>query len=130
MKKLHLLLLSFLAITLFGCDEKMTFEQISMDYVNPEIGVIGADGGEITLSVASTHSFRLTTNCPSDVFFFRDGVVDYDKNGVALVTTNHAVSVGKNTGNTPREIHIYAKQQHNAEMSAVLIYLQSPKEKE
>lgn len=128
MKKSRLFLLPVLAMFLFGCDQEMTLEHISMNFVNPDKSIINSDGGEIQFAVTSTHSFGLTTNCPSDVSFFRDGEVNYNRDGVALVTTYHNAHVSQNTGDTRREVHIYATQNLNQDISASLIYFQAAKE--
>lgn len=128
MKKTFIALVS--AFALFcSCSDDQSFKSITMDYVSPDNGVIPAEGGEIEIKVNSTHSFQMTSSSAA-FSFFRDGMVNYDKDGVAIVTTSHKVNVTPNTTGSERRLSIIATQLSNADMRASLQFIQPAMEEE
>ena len=86
MKKLLFLVLPMLATIFISCNKEISYEIINASYVIPAEGLIPAEGGEIVIKVASTHSFKMSS--PSSAFsFFKDGIVNYSQDGVAVVET-------------------------------------------
>ena len=125
-KYLFLALLPLVAMLFVSCDKEISYESISTSYVNPADGVIPADGGEITISVTSTHSFKMSS--PSSAFsFFKEGVVNYSHDGVAEVETTHIVHVAPNETDQERKLYIVAAQLHNPERQSSLIFVQPAK---
>lgn len=124
-----LLLLPFLAVLLASCDKTVSNEFIQMSYNTPENGVIAAEGGEIIINVESTHSFQMSSNS-SAFSFFQDGLVRYDKDGVAIVETVHTVYVAPNETGKERELSIVARHLHNPEILSSLNFIQPAKSAE
>ncbi len=120
----YLLLLPMMATLFSACSQGYSWEIISADYVSNRDGILNPNGGEITIKVASTHSFVMTAE-PSDACdFVSNGVVNYSQEGVALLELNHLVGVKPNPTNTDRLIVIYAKQRHNPEIQTSLLFNQ------
>ncbi len=137
MKK-FLLMLPLVAILISSCSEGYSLEQISSYCVTElekyeipsgeSIGVLSADGGKITISVTSTHSYVMNSD-PAGVFEFTAyGVVNFSQEGVALIETWHEVQVNPNTTGKPREVRIMAKQRHNPEMVTSILFYQPAQE--
>lgn len=129
MKKYLILLLPLVAMLFMSCDKEISCEFINASYVAPAEGLIPAEGGEIEIKVASTHSFKLSSPS-SDFSFFRDGVVDYSHDGVAVVETNHRVHVTPNKTGEERHLFIVASHLYNPDMKSTLVFLQPAKENE
>ena len=123
MKKYIFVMLPLLALLCVSCLKEISLESISMEYVTPADGLIPAEGGEIIIKVTSTHSFQLSSTS-SAFSFFRDGRVPYDRDGVALVETTHAVHVSANNDSVDRELHIEATHLGNSDITASLPFLQ------
>lgn len=126
MKKYLLLLLPLLAVFFLSCDDEVSHKEISMCHVEPQNGVVNADGGEITIMVASTHSFQLSSSI-TDVSFFKDGIVKYNKEGVAVIETQNQVHVAPNNTGKERRFYIQARQLMNADMVSTLLFVQPAK---
>ncbi|MDE5561522.1 MAG: hypothetical protein K2J00_06970 [Bacteroidaceae bacterium] len=126
MKKYLLLLLPLLAVFFVSCDDEVSHKEISMYHVEPQNGVVNSDGGEITIMVASTHSFQLSSDI-SDVSFFEEGIVKYKKDGVAVIETQHLVYVAPNNTGKERRFYIQARQLMNADMVSTLLFVQPAK---
>ena len=126
MKRTLIVLCALLAF-FSSCSDKQDFKRIEMSYVTPDNGIIPAEGGEIIIGVTSTHSFRLTSTS-SDVSFLREGLVQINKEGVALVETKHSVNIQPNTTSREREIVIQATHLTDAEISGALLFKQLPVE--
>lgn len=129
MKKYLILLSSLLALVLTSCGNTYGLEHINANYDNPDNGVIDANGAEITIMVESTHSFQLTSNSP-DVSFFRNGVVNFSHDGVAIVESTHDVYVQANKSGAERTIVITASHQHNPNMYSSIIFVQPAQEEQ
>lgn len=127
MKKLLFLVLPLLATIFISCNKEISYEIINASYVTPAEGLIPAEGGEIVIKVASTHSFKLSS--PSSAFsFFKDGIVNYSQDGVAVVETEHIVNVAPNETGEERHLFIVASHLRNPDMETSLIFLQPAKE--
>ena len=127
MKKLLFLVLPLLATIFISCNKEISYEIINASYVTPAEGLIPAEGGEIVIKVASTHSFKLSS--PSSAFsFFKDGIVNYSQDGVAVVETEHTVHVAPNETGEERHLFIVASHLRNPDMETSLIFLQPAKE--
>lgn len=127
MKKLLFLVLPMLATIFISCNKEISYEIINASYVTPTDGLIPAEGGEIVIKVASTHSFKLSS--PSSAFsFFKDGIVNYSQDGVAVVETEHTVNVAPNETGEERHLFIVASHLRNPDMETSLIFLQPAKE--
>lgn len=127
MKKYLLLVLPFVVMMFMSCDKEVSYEYINASYVTPDDGLIPAEGGEIIIKVASTHSFKMSS--PSSAFsFFKDGMVTYSKDGVMVVETDHTIHVEPNETGQERQMYIVARQLHNSEMASTLYFLQPAKE--
>lgn len=127
MKKLLFLVLPLLATIFISCNKEISYEIINASYVTPAEGLIPAEGGEIVIKVASTHSFKLSS--PSSAFsFFKDGIVNYSQDGVAVVETEHTVNVAPNETGEERHLFIVASHLRNPDMETSLIFLQPAKE--
>lgn len=127
MKKLLFLVLPLLATIFISCNKEISYEIINASYVTPAEGLIPAEGGEIVIKVASTHSFKLSS--PSSAFsFFKDGIVNYSQDGVAVVETKHTVNVAPNETGEERHLFIVASHLRNPDMETSLIFLQPAKE--
>ena len=95
MKKYLFLILPLVAMLFMSCEKEISLELINSSFVTPADGVIPAEGGEIVIKVASTHSFKMSS--PSSAFsFFKEGIVNYSQEGVAVVETEHTVHVDAN----------------------------------
>jgi hypothetical protein len=128
MKKIFLLF-PILALLLHSCNNTYSFQSIEILYDNPENGIIKADGGPITVYVESTHSFQFTSQSP-DVSFFRDGIVDYQQDGIAIVLRKYEISVQPNNTGKERLILISAHHQNNPEFTSTIVFKQLAKEEE
>ena len=129
MKKYLLLVLPFVAMMFMSCDKEVSYEYINASYVTPDDGLIPAEGGEIIIKVASTHSFKMSS--PSSAFsFFKDGIVNYSQDGVAVVETDHTVHVAPNETGEERHLFIVANHLRNPDMETSLVFLQPAKESE
>ena len=118
-----LFVLPLMAFLLTSCVKEVSLESISMEHVTPENEILPAEGGEITIKVISTHSFRMSS--PSSAFsFFKDGIVNYTKDGVAVVESNNNVHVSPNNPGEARTLYMTAHHQTNDEMSASLMFVQ------
>lgn len=127
MKKYLFLILPLVAMLFMSCEKEISLELINSSYVTPADGVIPAEGGEIVIKVASTHSFKMTS--PSSAFsFFKEGIVNYNQEGVAVVETEHMVHVDANETGKERHMHIVATQLHNQDISTSLVFLQPAKQ--
>ena len=129
MKKYLILLLSLLTLLLASCGNTYGLEYINVNYNNPENGVIDANGAEITIMVESTHSFQLASNSP-DVSFFRNGVVTFSHDGMAIVESTHDVYVPANKSDVERAIVITASHQHNPKITSSIIFVQPAQEEQ
>ena len=118
-----LFVLPLMALLLTSCVKEVSFESISMEYVTPKDEILPAEGGEITIKVISTHSFRMSSTS-SAFSFFKDGIVNYSKDGVAVVESNHNVHVSPNNTGEARTLYITAQHLTNDEMSASLQFIQ------
>lgn len=128
MKKTFIILISLFAL-LSSCTDTPNLESLSMGYVTPEYGVIPASGGEITISATSTHSFQMTSN--STAFsFLKDGIVKFNKEGVALVTTTHLINVTPNETGAERQLTIIATHLQNPDITASLRFVQPAQEED
>lgn len=129
MKKYLFFMLPLVAMLFMSCSKEISYEYIEASYVTPAEGLIPADGGEITIKVASTHSFKLSS--PSSAFsFFKDGIVNYSQDGVAVVETEHTVHVAPNETGKERHLFIVANHLRNPDMETSLVFLQPAKESE
>lgn len=128
MKKTFIFLISLFAF-LSSCTDSPTLESLSMSYVTPENGVIPASGGEITISATSTHSFQMTSNSTA-LSFFKDGLVNFSKEGVALVTTTHSINVTPNETGAERQLTIIATHLQNPDITASLRFVQPAHEED
>ena len=118
-----LFVLPLMAFLLTSCVKEVSFESISMEHVTPKDEILPAEGGEITIKVISTHSFRMSS--PSSAFsFFKDGIVNYSKDGVAVVESNHNVHVSPNNTGEVRMLYITAQHLNNDEMCASIRFVQ------
>ena len=127
MKKLLFLVLPLLATIFISCNKEISYEIINASYVTPAEGLIPAEGGEIVIKPTSTHSFKLSS--PSSAFsFFKDGIVNYSQDGVAVVETEHTVNVAPNETGEERHLFIVASHLRNPDMETSLIFLQPAKE--
>ena len=127
MKKLLFLVLPLLATIFISCNKEISYEIINASYVTPAEGLIPAEGGEIVIKVASTHSFKLSS--PSSAFsFIKDGIVNYSQDGVPVVETEHTVYVAPNETGEERHLFIVASHLRNPDMETSLIFLQPAKE--
>lgn len=127
MKKYLFFVLPLVAMLFMSCDNEMSYEYIDASYVTPANAVLPAEGGEIEIKVASTHSFKLSS--PSSAFsFFRDGIVNLSQDGVAVVETNHTVHVSANESGAERQLYVVATHLRNTDMSASLVFVQPAKE--
>ena len=118
-----LFLLPMIAFLLNSCVKEVSFESISMEHVTPKDEILPAEGGEITIKVISTHSFRMSSTS-SAFSFFKDGIVPYTKDGVAVMESNHNVHVSPNNTGETRTLFITAQHLTNDEMSASLMFVQ------
>ncbi len=129
MKKYLFLVLPLVAMLFMSCNKEISYEFINASYVTPADGVIPAAGGEIVIRVASTHSFKLSS--PSSAFsFFKDGIVNYSQDGVAVVETDHTVHVAPNETDEERHLFVVASHLRNPDMETSLVFLQPAKESE
>ena len=118
-----LFVLPLMAFLLTSCVKEVSLESISMEHVTPVNEILPDEVGEITIKVFSTHSFRMSS--PSSAFsFFKDGIVNYTKDGVAVVESNHNVHVSPNNTGETRTLYITAQHMLNDEMSASLMFVQ------
>ncbi len=126
MKKIFLLLLlPLLAMVFSACSEDYSKEQIESFYVDPINGVLKAEGQDFTIKVASTHSYVLTAQPADACDFVANGVVEFDKEGVAIMEINNLISVKPNTTDKVRLIAITATHRHNQEMQTTIFFHQS-----
>ncbi|MBQ5654991.1 MAG: BACON domain-containing protein [Bacteroidaceae bacterium] len=129
MKKYLFLILPLVAMLFMSCEKEISLELINSSYVTPADGVIPAEGGEIVIKVASTHSFKMTS--PSSAFsFFKEGIVNYSQEGVAVVETEHTIHVDANETDKERHMYIVATQLHNQDIATSLVFLQPAKQEE
>lgn len=129
MKKYLFLILPLVAMLFMSCEKEISLELINSSYVAPADGVIPAEGGEIVIKVASTHSFKMTS--PSSAFsFFKEGIVNYSQEGVAVVETEHTIHVDANETGKERHMYIVATQLHNQDIATSLVFLQPAKQEE
>lgn len=129
MKKYLFLILPLVAMLFISCEKEISLELINSSYVTPADGVIPAEGGEIVIKVASTHSFKMTS--PSSAFsFFKEGIVNYSQEGVAVVETEHMVHVDANETGKERHMYIVSTQLHNQDIATSLVFLQPAKQEE
>lgn len=127
MTKRLLFILPLLVLLFVSCDKTISREEISMSYNTPANSILPAEGGEITINVASTHSFRLSSSS-SAMSFFKEGLVTYDKEGVAIVETTHTINVAPNETTEEKEMIVVARQLHNPEILSSLVFIQPAKE--
>lgn len=124
MRKYLLFLLPLMAMLFVSCDKEISFETINMHYdASTPNGVIDAQGGEISVTVSSTHSFKLSSG-NSAFSFFKDGVVNFSQDGVAVVDVACPVHVTPNNTGEQRQLVIKAAHLHNPNMSSSLVYIQ------
>lgn len=127
MRKYLFFILPLMAMLFVSCDKEVSFETINMYYeASTPNGVIDAEGGKITVKVSSTHSFKLSSD-NSAFSFFKDGVVNFDQDGVAIVDVVCPVHVAPNTTGKERHLVIKATHLHNPSISSSRIYLQPAK---
>lgn len=127
MKKLLVFLLPFMMFFVQGCSKEYSLETISMSCVVPENPIVSADGGEIIIKVSSTHSFQITCDQQGICSFLRNGDVDYDKEGVAIIETNHEVFVSSNNTGGERRFYIIATNKYNPEIKSSIAFIQPAK---
>ena len=118
-----LFVLPLMALLLTSCVKGVSLESISMEYVTPEDEILPAEGGEITIKVVSTHSFKMSSTS-SAFSFFKDGLVNYSKDGVAVVETQHNVHVAPNNTDEVRILYITAQHLNHDEMCASIRFVQ------
>lgn len=123
MKKYLFLVLPLLAMLFMSCNNEVSYESINASYDTPADGLIPAEGGEITIKVASTHSFKLSSQS-SAFSFYEDGIVNYKPDGVAVVESTHKVDVASNETGADRQLFIVATHLRNPAMESSLIFLQ------
>lgn len=130
MKKYLLLLLPMVVILLSSCSKGYSLEMIDADYVTNEDKILKAEGENIIINVASTHSY-IMTSVPSDACTFRNnGVVPYTKEGVAIIEIEHEVQVNPNTSGENREVCIFARHRRNPEIVTSILFYQPAQAKE
>ena len=128
MKK-FLFSLILLPIAFTSCNKTISYEAINMDYNELETEILSGDEQVIQVGVSSTHSFRL--HCDSSfVKFENNGVVTYDKNGLAMVRTIHNIYIDANETDTSRIFFVEATNKFNESISSSLIFKQLSKEKQ
>ncbi|MBR5576264.1 MAG: hypothetical protein IKW22_03130 [Bacteroidaceae bacterium] len=118
-----LFVLPLMALLFSSCLKEISYETIDMEYVTPSNGLIPAEAGEITIRVISTHSFRMSSTS-SAFSFFKDGLVNYSKDGVRPVGTEHTVNVSANNDSLSRVLFIQATHLGNSEITSSLPFLQ------
>lgn len=129
MTKRLLFILPLMAMLLLSCDNAISHHEIKITFDTPNNSIIPAEGGEIIINVASTHSFKLSSNS-SAMSFFKDGLVNYDKDGVAIVETKHTINVDSNKTKKERELIVVARQLSNPEILSSLVFIQPALETE
>lgn len=130
MKKYLLLLLPMMAILLSACSKGYSLEMIEADYVTNEDKILKAEGENIVINVASTHSY-IMTSVPSGACEFRNsGVVPYTKEGVAVIELEHEVQINPNTSGEDREIRIFARHRRNPEIVTSILFYQPAQTKD
>jgi hypothetical protein len=128
MKK-YLFILLLLPIALISCDKTVSYEAINMDYNELESQILSADEQVIQVGVSSTHSFRL--HCDSSfVSFDYNGLVNYDRSGLAMVRTVHNVYIKANETDTSRIFFVQVTNKYNSSISSSLMFKQLAKEKQ
>lgn len=130
MKKYLLLLFPMVVILLSSCSKGYSLEMIDADYVTNEDKILKAEGENIIINVASTHSY-IMTSVPSGACTFRNnGVVPYTKDGVAIIEIEHEVQVNPNTSGENREVCIFARHRRNPEIVTSILFYQPAQAKE
>jgi hypothetical protein len=124
MRKLILFILPLMILCVQGCSNEYSLETISMSYVSPQNEIIDAKGGEIVVEVSSSYSYQLSCSPEGVCSFFRNGEVQYDKEGFAIVDLKHEIYVSANNSDKPREFFIIATHKHNPEIKASLRFWQ------
>ncbi len=130
----YLLLLPLMAILFSSCSESYSREEIT-GYCTSTLpqyesaggekySVLPAEGGTIQIRVESTHSFVMTSIPQEACEFTAYGVVNFSKEGVALVATYHNVLINPNTTNKGRYVSITAKQRHNPDIVTTIPFYQ------
>ncbi len=124
MKKYFPLLLSILTVLISACSNEYSWEYINASCPTNQDRILKPGGDDLVIDVESTHSFVFTSDPSEACDFINDGVVTYDKEGVALVKKSYLVGVKANPTNLGREIRIYAKQKHNPNILTSIIFYQ------